>query len=99
MDCFDFVGGHEEAGGRENISQILYCVLVELTLFHFGIEAMLAETAENLTDMFAMFSGVARVDKDIIEIDYNTYIEEVLEDVVHETLESSRGVSKSKRHH
>ena len=99
LDCFDFVRGHEEAVGREDVSQILYCVLVELTLFSFGIEAMLAEMVKNLVDMFAMFSRVARVDKDIIKIDYNTYIEEVLEDVVHEMLESSRGISKTKGHH
>ena len=37
-------------------------------------------------------------DKDVIEVDNDTDVQKVLEDVVHEPLKCSRGVGESKRH-
>ncbi|KXN87128.1 hypothetical protein AN958_09171 [Leucoagaricus sp. SymC.cos] len=59
---------------------------------------MFSEPLENLANMFAVFSGVVRVDEDVVQIDRNADIKEVAEDVIHEMLESGRCVSKTEGH-
>ena len=49
---------------------------------------MLLEASEYFMDMFAMIFGVVR--EDIIEIDNNSDVEKVSEDVIHETLKGCR---------
>jgi hypothetical protein len=47
---------------------------VKFTFFWFGIKSVLAESVENLSDMLLVGSIVHRVDKDVIQIDYDTNI-------------------------
>ncbi|KIK25614.1 hypothetical protein PISMIDRAFT_96649, partial [Pisolithus microcarpus 441] len=61
---------HSQTRGREDIAKVLDRVLMELTLFRFGIQAVVAQVAKYL---FYMFS-VMGIDKDVIEVDHNTDI-------------------------
>ena len=69
-----------------------------MTLVRTGIEAMFPETTEDLTDMLLVFHRVVRVDEDVIKVDGDINVEEVAEDVVHESLESGRSIGQSERH-
>ena len=53
---------------------------------------MKSESSEHFADMFAMFLGVLGENEDVIEVDNDSDIEKVFENVVHETLESGRGI-------
>ena len=71
---------------------------MEGTLIGTGIKSMLSESSEYLSDMFPVVVKIIRVDQDVIQINENAYIQEVREDVIHETLKSGGGVGKSERH-
>jgi len=49
--------------------------------------------------MLVMFGHVIRVDEYIIQIDYNTDIQKVGENVVHELLEDHGSIDKTKEHY
>ena len=68
---------------------------MELTLRSLGEKAVKSESTENFADMLPVLLRIIGVDEDIVQVDDNRLIEQVLEDVVHETLESSRCVSKT----
>ena len=69
-----------------------------MTFVRMGIETMLPEMTENLMDMFLVFCRVIGVDEDVVEVDGDIYVQKVTENVIHESLESSRGIGQSKRH-
>jgi len=49
--------------------------------------------------MLVMFRHAIRVDEYIIQIDYNTDIQKVRENVIHELLEDYRSIGKAKGHY
>ena len=47
-----------------------------------------------------MFGNGFREDQDIVEVHtYNTFSNQILEDVIHHHLEGGRGIGQSKKHH
>ena len=98
QDNLDFVFRHTESVRGENVSEVLHGVRVELTLVRASIETMEPETAEDFLDMFPVIGHVFGEDEDIVEIDNDTDVEEILEDVVHEPLERGGSIGKSERH-
>ena len=48
--------------------------------------------------MSLVLGHIFRIDEDIVEVDDDTNVEEVTENVIHEALESGRGIRKSERH-
>ena len=94
-----FVIGHGKARRRKDISQILYQLRVEFAFLCFGIKTSLAEMLEYFFHMSVMFRHVIRVDKYIIQIGYNTNIQKVRENVVHELLEDHGRISKAEGHY
>jgi len=48
--------------------------------------------------MFSVYLNVVGVDEDVVEVDDNTDIKHVGEDVVHKSLERHWGIGESKRH-
>ena len=72
---------------------------MEFTFLCFGIKASLTETLEYFLDMPVIFGYVIQVDKYIIQIDYNTDIQKVEENIVYELLEGCRSISKTKGHY
>ena len=47
---------------------------------------------ENLANVLFMLSRVIGIDKDVIQIDGYINVEKVTEDVIHKSLEGSRGI-------
>ena len=95
QNCLDFVRGHLEALGAEDVTEIFNSIRMELTFIYTSIKPISAEMSENFLDMFAMFLQVIRVDQDVIKIYNHENIHHVSENVIYKVLESSRGISKS----
>ena len=49
--------------------------------------------------MLVMLRHVIQVDKYIIQIDHDTDIQKIRENVIHESLEGCRSIGKTKRHY
>jgi len=72
---------------------------VEFAFLCFGIKTSLAETLEYFFYMPVMFRHVIRVDEYIIQIDHDTDIQKVGENVVHESLEDCGSIGKAEGHY
>ena len=83
----------------EDISQILYRLGVEFAFLCFGIKTSLAEALEYFFHMPVMFGHVIQVDEYVIQIDHNTDIQQVRENVIHESLESCGSIGKAEGHY
>jgi len=94
-----FVVGYDKARREKDISQILYQLGVEFAFLYFGIKTSLVEMLEYFFYMPVMLRHVIRVDEYIIQIDHNTDIQKIRENVVHESLEGHRSISKTKGHY
>jgi len=53
---------------------------------------------ENFFDMLSIISYIIRIDQNIIEIDYCSYIKKAKENVIHEILEGSESIGKTKEY-
>jgi len=93
------VVGHGKARRRKDVSQILYQLRVEFAFLCFGIKISLMETLEYFFHMLVMLGHVIQVYKYIIQIDHDTDIQKVRENVVHELLEGCRSIGKTKGHY
>ena len=65
----------------------------------FDIKASLVEMLEYFSYILVMFGHVIQVDEYIIQIDHNTDIQKVGENVIHESLEDHGSIGKTKRHY
>jgi len=72
---------------------------VEFTFLCFGIKASLVETLEYFFHMPVMLGHVIQVDKYIIQIDHDTDIQKVRENVVYKSLEGHGSIGKAKEHY
>ena len=98
-DSLHFVFSHAKSIRCQDVSKEFHTVLVKLAFPSVGIKAMFPEPAEDFFDMLFVLGQVVRVDEDVVKVDDDTDIEEITEDVVHETLKGRRGIGKSKGHH
>jgi len=108
LNIFDFLGfwpvlnnlyfviGHSKAKKRNDVSQILYGIRVKFIFLCFGIKTSLVEMLEYFFYMQVMFGHVIQVDEYIIQINHNTDIQEIGENVIHELLKGHRSISKTK---
>ena len=94
----DLSGVHHESGRRQYISEVFDGVLVKGTFICTGIKSVISESSEYFADMFPMVDEIVGVDQNVVQIDENAYVQEIREDVVHETLKSGGGIGKSERH-
>jgi len=69
---------------------------VKFTFLYFGIKTSLVEMLEYFSYMPVIFGHVIRVDEYIIQIDHNTNIQKIGENVVHESLKDYRSIGKTK---
>jgi hypothetical protein len=62
------------------------------------IQAGIAKALEDLTNMlFVLLQGVG-VDKEVIEVDHQEFVEELVEGVIHVVLERSGSIAKAEGH-
>jgi hypothetical protein len=85
--------------GGEHKTKILDRILVELTFVRPDVQAVLSELTKDFFYVLPVRGKVVGEDEDVVQIDNDTVVEEILEYVVHETLESGQGIGKSKRHY
>ena len=83
----------------ERIYPRYFTNLVKFTFLCFGIKTSLAEMLEYFLYMLVMFRNVIQVDEYIIQIDHNTDIQEIRENIVHELLKGHGTISKTERHY
>ena len=72
---------------------------MEFTLIRTSVEAVFAESSENLSDVVGVLVDVFGVDEDVVEIDDDADVKEIVEDVVHEPLKRSRSIGETKGHY
>jgi len=94
-----FVVGHGKARRRKDVSQILYRLGVEFAFLCFGIKTSLVEMLEYFFHMPVMLGHVIQVDEYIIQIDHDTDIQKVRENVIHELLEDRESIGKTEGHY
>jgi len=90
-----FVVRHGKARREQDVFQILYQLRVKFTFLCFNIKTSLAEMLEYFFYMLVIFGHVIQVDEYIIQIDHNTDIQNIRENVVHESLKSHRSIGKT----
>ena len=99
LDNLYLVVRHGEARRRKDVSQILYRLGVEFTFLCFSIKISLVEMLEYFFHMPVMLGHVIRVDEYIIQIDHDTDIQKIGENVVHKLLEGHRSIGKTEGHY
>jgi len=90
-----FVVRHGKARRRKDVSQIFYQLGVEFAFLCFGIKASLVETLEYFFHMPVMLGHVIQIDKYIIQIDHDTDIQKIGENVIHELLKGHKSIGKT----
>src|SRR5882672_9914189 len=95
---FDWI--HLYATFRKDEAEMLYHGLSEHALLSLEVEPRSAEDVQDLYyngRVFLFF--LSTEDEDVIHIDdYNSFVDELLEDVIHHHLEHHRAVSETKEH-
>jgi hypothetical protein len=61
LDSFNFIFGHFKTIGRQDITQILNRLGVELAFIGMRIKAILMEAMENITDMLLVVRNIIRM--------------------------------------
>jgi hypothetical protein len=59
---------------------------------------MFTKATQDFFDVLLVFGGILGVDEDVVEVDDDVDVEKVTEDILHESLESRRGVAEAERH-
>ena len=72
---------------------------MELTLFRFREELVLAQAPKHFPNMFDVVLHVVRIDQDVVKVYYHADIEFICKDQVDKSLEGSQGIGETKRHH
>ena len=72
---------------------------MEFAFLCFGIKTSLVEMLEYFFHMLVMLGHVIRVDEYIIQIDHNTNIQKIRENVVYKLLESCGSIGKTEGHY
>ena len=78
---------------------ILYQLRVEFTFFYFGIKTSLIEMLKYFFYIPVMLGHVIPVDEYIIQIDHDTDIQKIRENVVYESLKGRESIGKTKGHY
>jgi len=99
LNILDFVIRHNKARRRKDVFQILYQLGVEFAFLCFSIKTSLVKMFEYFFHMLVMFRHVIQVDEYIIQIDHDTDIQKVRENVVHESLKGHGSIGKAEGHY
>jgi hypothetical protein len=89
----DFVWGHRQASRGEAIAEVFDRFSMPFTFVRHAEQAIRVEVSNlDFFDMLDMMIKVNGVDQDVIEIDDNTDVDHVCEDIVNKVLESGRRI-------
>jgi hypothetical protein len=98
-DSLDFVTGHGEPGGREDVSEVLDGLRVPFALLRLEVKSVRAEAAEDFTDMLAVRGDIGGVDEDVVEVNHDAHIQHICKDAIDKSLERGGGVSETEGHY
>ena len=99
LNNLHFVIRHSKARRGEDVSQILYQLGVKFLFLCFDIKTSLVEMLEYFFYMLVMFGHVIQVDEYIIQINHDTDIQEIGENIVHELLKDCGSIGETKGHY
>ena len=68
------------------------------TLLGFEVQAVCLEATEDFVEEVHMLFEGCRVDHDIINVDVQSFPNKIMEDLIHDALESGRGIAWSEGH-
>lgn len=71
---------------------------MEFLLLCFHQNLFLQEALENLSDVEHVFLGGVGENEDVVEVDISKPVQHVAENIIHQSLEHSRSVSKATWH-
>src|ERR1700758_5633805 len=84
---------------RDDYSEVFDRSFFKFTFLRFKGQSMLLEKFHNSTDNLPMFIQCLSEDEDIVQINHHhTFRDEVFEDPVHHSLESSWTIGQTKEH-
>src|SRR5882724_2976093 len=72
---------------------------MEFTFVCSGKKSVSTESAKYFLDMFLMLSNIVGINEDVVQIDDNTNVDHIHENVIHKSLEGCGGISKPFRHY
>ena len=87
-----------EALGRDNVTKAKNFIKLEFTFRELCVELIFSELVKHHLQMFSMILFILGEHQDIIEIHQGEFIGVGVEDEVHHTRESWRGIYKAERH-
>ena len=99
LNNLHFVVGYGKARRRKNIFQIFYWLGVKFIFLCFGIKSSLSEILEYFFNTPVVFGHIIQVDEYIIQIDHDTNVQKIRENVVYELLKGYRSIGKIKGHY
>jgi len=72
---------------------------VKFVFLYCGIKTSLVEMLEYFLNMLVVFGHVIRVDKYIIQINHDTDIQKIRENIVHKLLKGYGSIGKTEEHY
>ena len=99
LNNLDFVIGHGKTRRRNDVFQILYQLRVKFAFLCFDIKTSLIKVLEYFFNMLVMFGHVIQIDKYIIQIYHDIYIQKVRENVVYKSLKSYGSIGKTEEYY
>jgi len=90
---------HGKLTGFNDHSEVFYLVSGEFAFLKFEVQIEFSHALEDALGVFFMCSGVRGEDKEVIHVDDEpSFCDHVPKGVVHESLESGRGVGEAEEH-
>lgn len=98
LNCLDHGIRHSETTRRKQETEVFNRIHVEFTFFGLHKKAVFLEPREDFFDMPLMGGLILEIDEDVIQIDNNTDVKHICEDIVDKLLEGCGGVGQAHRH-
>jgi len=99
LDNLDLVWGDSEAFRRQHVSEVFTGSDVELAFVCMGKKSISVESLEYFLNMSFMLRNVVGIDEDVVQVDDDYDVNQIHEDVVHESLKSCWCISKPFMHY
>ena len=81
-----------------DVAEVLNAFCCKVTFLEFAIPLGIGESFEDLVNMLCVLFECLRIDKNVVQVHDNELVKPVIEESVHSSLESGRGISESKWH-
>jgi hypothetical protein len=91
---FTGINGYTVTG--DGMSQKFHGIQPKLTFRKFGVQVVVSQSLKNNMEMFRMIFQILGIDQNVIDEDYNEFVEFLHEDRVHEIHKICWGIGKTK---